>query len=54
MEYSLQWLGSDPLTIRFKGTGEQAKKELPRLSELFADAEFEREEQIRQDVENDD
>lgn len=49
MKYSLTWLGNDPLTIRFTGTGEQAKNELPNLSQIFADAEYDRQEELRQD-----
>lgn len=52
MEYSLTWLGFDPLTIRFTGTGEQAKNELSNLSQIFADAEYDRQEEFRQEVED--
>lgn len=52
MDYSLRWSSFDPLTIRFTGTGEQAKQELPRLAELFANAEDDRQEEFRQEAED--
>jgi len=51
MEYSLTWLGFDPLTIRFTGTGEQAKKDLPQLAQSFIWAEQDRQEEFRQEAE---
>lgn len=52
MKYSLGWLGFDPLTIRFTGTGADAKTTLPFLAQKFSDAEYDREEEIRQESED--
>lgn len=49
MKYSLIWFSNNPLTIRFTGTGKQAKDELSNLSQIFADAEYDRQEELRQD-----
>lgn len=50
---STTFSGGNPLSIRMIGSGEYVKEMSSRLVEMFDDLQFEKEEQIRQDVEHD-
>lgn len=52
MKYSLQWLSFDPLTIRFTGSGKDAKETLPFLAQKFQEAEYDREQSIMAEADN--
>ncbi len=47
----MTWSGMNPLTIRIMGTGEYVAKELANLSNTWVEAQFTKEEEIRQDEE---